>query len=235
MIHINKKTIFQDVYLFNERVKNITIIKDKKMIAENLYIYLQDIVLKWYVFELTDMKKHLLKLSLNEWHQVLLSRFKKSSAIAFTTITTEKYTMSDVYRRRKSHEYAQIILCEVRSAKMIFIYNQLFLIYNEIDLKLRRNLKSFEFKTMINAWLQQLNRYKEIWFDLIMKDRQRSFNSIKWSFNNVFNIIFIKECNQQSNKDWSDDWNSDQYSSNFQLNFQRQFQSYDFQNSRSFY
>jgi len=46
MIHINKKTIFQDVYLFNERVKNITIIKDKKMIAENLYIYLQDIVLK---------------------------------------------------------------------------------------------------------------------------------------------------------------------------------------------
>jgi len=59
--------------------------------------------------------------------------------------------MSDVYRRRKPREYAQIILREVRSAKMIFIYNQLFLIYNEIDLKLRRNLKPFELKTTINA------------------------------------------------------------------------------------
>jgi len=46
MIHINKKTIFQDVYLFNERVKNIAVIKDEKIIAENLYICLQDIALK---------------------------------------------------------------------------------------------------------------------------------------------------------------------------------------------
>ncbi len=171
MIHINKKTIFQDVHLFNERVKNIAVIKDEKMIAENLYICLRNIALKWYVFELTDMKKCLLKLSLDKWHWALLSWFKKSSAIAFTTITTEKYTMSDVYRWRESCEYAQIILREVRSAKMIFIYNQLFLIYNEIDLKLRRNLKSFELKTTINAWLQQLHQYKEMWFDLTMKDK----------------------------------------------------------------
>jgi len=68
VIHINKKTIFQNVHLFNERVKNIAVIKDEKMIAENLYIYLQDIALKWYVFKLTDMKKRLLKLSLDEWH-----------------------------------------------------------------------------------------------------------------------------------------------------------------------
>jgi len=220
MIHIDKKTIFRDVHLFNERVKNIAVIKDKKMIAENLYIYLRDIALRWYVFKLTDMKKRLFKLSLDKWHWALLSRFKKSSAIALITITTEKYTMSNVYQRRKSREYAQIILRKVRSAEMISIYNQLFLIYNEIDLKLRRDLKSFKLKTMINAWLQQLNQYKEMWFDLVMRDRQRSFNSIEWLFNNVFNIIFIKERNQQSNKDQSDDWNSDQYSSNFQPNFQ---------------
>ncbi len=171
MIHINKKTIFRDIHLFNERVKNIAVIKDEKMIAENLYICLWDIALKWYVFKLTDMKKRLLKLLLDEWHWTLLSQFKKSSVIAFTTITTEKYIMSDVYQRRESREYAQIILREVRSAKIIFIYNQLFLIYNEIDLKLQRNLKSLELKTMINDWLQQLNWYKEMWFDLIMRDK----------------------------------------------------------------
>ncbi len=143
--------------------------------------------------------------------------------------------MSDVYRWRESHEYAQIILHEVRFVKMIFIYNQLFLIYNEINLKLRRNLKSFELKTTINAWLQQLNQYKEMWFDLVMRDKQCSFDSIEQSSNNVSNIIFIKERNQQSNKDQSDDRNLDQYSSNFQSNFQQQFQSYDFQNSRSSY
>ncbi len=66
MIHIGKKTIFRDVHLFNERVKDIAVIKSEKMIAENLYTCLQDIALKWYVSELTDMKKRLLKLSLEE-------------------------------------------------------------------------------------------------------------------------------------------------------------------------
>jgi len=46
MIHIGKKTIFRDVHLFNERVKNIAAIKDEKMIAENLYTCLRDIALK---------------------------------------------------------------------------------------------------------------------------------------------------------------------------------------------
>ncbi len=151
MIHTGKETIFRDVHLFNERVKDIAVIKDEKMIAENLYTCLRGIALEWYVSELTDMEKRLLKLSLDEWHRALLSRFKKSPAIALTTITTEKYTMSDAYRRREPREYAQIILREARSAEMTSTYNQLFLIYNEIDLELRRDLEPSEPKTTINA------------------------------------------------------------------------------------
>ncbi len=234
MIHIGKKTIFRDVHLFNERVKDIAVIKSEKMIAENLYTCLQDIALKWYVSELTDMKKRLLKLSLEEWHRALLSRFKKSSAAALIIITTEKYTIIDAHRRRELREYAQIILREIKSAKMTSTYNQLFLIYNEIDLKLRRNLKSFESKTTINAWLQQLDRYKEIWFDLIMRDRQRSFDNER-SSNNISNIAANKDRNQRENRDRSDSRNTGQYSSNFQPNFQRQFQSYDFQNQKASY
>ncbi len=74
-----------------------------------------------------------------------------------------------------------------------------------------------------------------MWFDLAMRDRQRSFDSIERSSNNVSNIISIKERNQRSNRDRSDGRNPGQYSSNFQPNFQRQFQSYGFQNSRSSY
>ncbi len=56
MIHINKKTIFWNIHLFNKRVKDIAVIKSEKMIVENLYTCLQNIALKWYVFELTNMK-----------------------------------------------------------------------------------------------------------------------------------------------------------------------------------
>ncbi len=73
-----------------------------------------------------------------------------------------------------------------------------------------------------------------MWFDLIMRDRERSFDNER-SSNNISNIAANKDRNQRENRDRSDSRNTGQYSSNFQPNFQRQFQSYDFQNQKASY
>lgn len=150
MIHTDRDTVFRDVHLFNKRVKNLATTKSNKLIAENLYTCLRDIVLKWYTSELFDMKKRLLKLSLKKWTDALTTSFKKSSSVTLIIIITKKYIMNNVYRRRESRQYAQVILCDVKSAEMNFVYNQLFLIYNDIDLELWRDLKSSESITTLN-------------------------------------------------------------------------------------
>lgn len=123
MIYTRRDTIFRDVHLFNERVKDVAAIKFEKLVAKNLYICLRDTALKWYTSKLFDMKKRLLKLLLKEWTNALMSRFKKSSSVTLIIIIIEKYIMNDAYRRQESRAYAQIILRDVKLAKMSFIYN----------------------------------------------------------------------------------------------------------------
>lgn len=41
--HVNKNTYFRDIYLFIERIKNITIVKNANLLRNNLYICLCDI------------------------------------------------------------------------------------------------------------------------------------------------------------------------------------------------
>ena len=43
--HIEKNIYFQDVHLFIERIKDITVIKNAKMIKNHFYTYFRNIVL----------------------------------------------------------------------------------------------------------------------------------------------------------------------------------------------
>ena len=70
--------------------------------------------------------------------------------------------MKDARRHRESCEYAQIILRAVKSTKLNFIFNQLSIIYNDIDLKFQRNLMISTLVIKINDFLCDMNNRKYI-------------------------------------------------------------------------
>ena len=77
------------------------------------------------------------------------------------TIIRRKYIMNNVKRRKKSIKYAQIIIRTVKSAKMS-MYNQIYLIYNELDLKFRKNLSiSLKFIDMNIFFFKLKKKYDE--------------------------------------------------------------------------
>ena len=78
-----------------------------------------------------------------------------------TIVTRKKYIMNNAKRRKESIEYAQIITRAVKSADMS-TYNQIYLIYNELDLKFRKNLFLFTKFTDMNTFLSKLKTKKEI-------------------------------------------------------------------------
>ena len=93
--------------------------------------------------------------------KVLFKKFRQSLSIVMITVIRKKYIMNDAKRRKESIEYAQIIIRVVRSAKT-FVYNQIYLIYNELNLKFRRDLSiSLKFIDM-NSFISKLNVKKEI-------------------------------------------------------------------------
>jgi len=165
----------------------------------------------------------------NKWIHALIKRFRKQSCIALNMIIKERYIMKDVQHHQESCKYAQIILRAVKSTKLNFIFNQLSIIYNDIDLKFQRNRMISTLVIKINDFLHDKNNRKYIWWELAAKYRENIKSSIS-----TLDINRSTESSNQRSNDQHDNKDIDQYdSSNSQSNFQRQFQS-DFKQTSRF-
>ena len=170
--HTGKDTYFRDVHLFIERIKDMAAIKSAEMVRNNLYTCLRGTALAWYTGVLTDDQKRLLKYGegVNEWVLALLKRFKESPSTAMATVTKERYTLDDARRKREPFEFAQMIIRAAKSTGMT-TYSQIYLIYNGIELEFRRDLTKPTESTTMEAFLQELEDNKEIWWDLGARHR----------------------------------------------------------------
>jgi hypothetical protein len=79
-----------------------------------------------------------------------------------TSLVKEKYVMKNVRRRRESKEYADVILRAAKSTELISEISQIFLIYNEIDVKLQRNIFMSKANTKLNSFLTNLDDRKNV-------------------------------------------------------------------------
>ena len=61
--NFDKNTYFRDIHIFIERIKNIAQIKNDTIVRNNLYICLRETVLTWYISNLKENQKKLIKLS----------------------------------------------------------------------------------------------------------------------------------------------------------------------------
>ena len=91
---------------------------------------------------------------------MLTLRFKESLNVTLNVVLYERYTLRNVINRRKSREYEQKILRIIKDADLADVKNQLNIIYNEIDLNLRRNIRRSRIDAIVNAFLIDLNEFK---------------------------------------------------------------------------
>jgi hypothetical protein len=79
-----------------------------------------------------------------------------------TSLMKKKYIVKNVKRRRESRKYAEMILRVAKSTELISKINQIFLIYNEIDVKFQRNLSMSKIDTKLNNFLIDLDDKKNV-------------------------------------------------------------------------
>ena len=174
--HAGKDTYFRDVHVFIERVKDMATIKGGESVRTNLYSCLRGIALEWYTSTLTEEQKFYVKHgeNIDHWAKILLKRWKESPSTALATVTRERYTMDDARRRREPNEYAQTIIRAARSAEMSS-YNQIYLIYNGLDLEFRRDLHTPSGATDMHSFLNEIEEKKEIWWALGARNRGSAY------------------------------------------------------------
>ena len=171
MEHAGKDTIFRDVHLFVERVKDIAAVKGDELVRQNLSTCLKGMALTWYTSELIPDQKRLLKLGhgIEEWEQKLVARFKERPNIAMATIVQERYTMLDARNRREPRKYAGVITRAAKSAELGTTAHIMMLIYNGLDLEFQRDLPTPSLTTLFEQFLQQLDDRKDIWWGLALR------------------------------------------------------------------
>jgi hypothetical protein len=181
--HAEKNIYFRNVHLFLKRVKDVAKVKDAAQIRKNLFTCLRELTLQWYIFELFENIKNLLRYDndVEYWKKKLIKRFKKSVNVTMTSLVKEKYTLKDARRKRKSRKYAEVILRATKFAELISKISQIFLIYNEIDVKFQRDLSMLKIDIKLNSFLTNLNDKKNVWWQLT--ERKRSENSYESSTN----------------------------------------------------
>ena len=164
MKYASKNTYFKDVHVFLDRVKNIVTIKNVDLVRSNLFTCLRDQILIWYISKLTDEKRRLLKYknNLDKWITFLIAQFRKFFVKIMKVIIDERYIIQDARRKRESREYAQTIVKIAKSTKLS-IYNQLQIIWNDLDIKFQQDLFMSKNNITLNIFLKNLNNRKEIW------------------------------------------------------------------------
>jgi hypothetical protein len=196
--HTEKNIYFKDVKFFLKRMKNVAKVKHAAQIRENLFTCLKELTLQWYTSKLFENIKNLLRYDndVRYWKKKLLKRFKNSASVAMTSLMKKKYTVKDAKRKRKWREYAEVILRAAKFVELISKISQIFLIYNEIDVKFQRDILMSKVDTKLNNFLTNLDHHKNVWWQLVERKRENSYVS-STNTQNQYLYEYIKYDNYQ--------------------------------------
>lgn len=160
---MGKKIYYQNVYLFVERVRDLTLIKRDTLVKTNLNTTLQGAAQSWYTAELSKLEQSSLRSFPNgveEWCFFLIARFKEPSKVALTKLTSEKYTSKDARNRRKPASYVQTIVRHAKATNINKTLNQLTFAHKGIAPELKVFVNPPNKSTSISSFIKTLELKK---------------------------------------------------------------------------
>ena len=129
VINLSKHVFYKDVYAFVNKLKNVSVIRKENKLRVVIFQCLRNIVFIWHSTELFDVEKKIYKdMSLQNWCNVLIKRFKKRASATLNYLQSIKYTLKDAKKHKDSRIFAQNLFKHVKIVNFISIYNQFILI-----------------------------------------------------------------------------------------------------------
>lgn len=86
------------------------------------------------------------------------------------------YGLKDI-RHISPCAFIQQMLHLAKSAEMTSVYNQLYLIWNQFDVNLRRDIPESRSSTTIGQFLNQVDSKTSIWLEMSQRQQQRQWQN----------------------------------------------------------
>ena len=141
VINLKKHVFYRNVYAFVNRLKNVSFIRKEDKLRVVIFQCFRNIVFIWHSTELFEIEKKIYRdMSLQNWCNVLIKRFKKRVSAALNYLQSIKYTLKDAKKHRNFRIFAQDLFKHVKVASLISVYNQLILIWNNLNWQFRQHV-----------------------------------------------------------------------------------------------
>ena len=145
---------------------------DEKIIESFVIAYLRDEILKWYIVEIDDDYRDLLRdVKFDNWNRILINRFKIRVFVVLSRLINQKYSLNDIKRITFKAWFLQMFRY-VKIVNFLDIFNQLIMIWNRIDVLFRRDIFESNSQIIIKRFLKNIDVKISIWYEMI--DRQIS-------------------------------------------------------------
>ena len=245
--HIDSSIIFaekfiwyRDVYVFIDRLKKMTFLRDDAKLLIVVFHCIKNIAFYWHTYEFSKEKKKFFRnrVTLDDWYRYFIRRFKKRIFTALIKFQSQRYTMTNARDQKNSRVFVQNIYRHFKIVEFDFVFNQNMMTWNNMNWKFRRDISESIATTSKQIFFDQLNNKAEIWYDMTKhfdRDQQISF------FSNVDNRKiqnnkqnFDKQKNRTKKRF---DYNQSDYYSQYRFDYYYFFKSfnsiYQYQNKSS--
>lgn len=121
-IEINTYSIEMSLHLWI--VKKVNLFRDKKKLWLIISQCLGNTILIWHSTKLSDVEKNIYRnMSLQNWCNVLIKRFKKRISAILNYLQFAKYTLQNVRMHKNFKNFAQNLFRHVKTISLISVYN----------------------------------------------------------------------------------------------------------------
>lgn len=165
IVSVGKDIYYRNVILFVERIRDLASVKGAALIRSNINITLGGSALAWYTAELSNIERIGFRADENgvgEWCRALTTRFKESTGVALSHLTSEKYTFHDARTRREPTGYVQAVIRHSKAVNINKVGNQLTFAYQSIAAELRAFIDLPSAFTTVISFIQILKLKKDI-------------------------------------------------------------------------
>ena len=135
VVNAGKHAYYLDIFVFVDRLNELSRKYGQYVVQDVIPSCLQGSALTWWTTEVDNSTKTILEASteLQPWIDLLIKTFRTNPAQALSALTRSRYTLRDLHMGMTPRTWIHGQLSLARSADLGSTYNQLTMIWNQMD------------------------------------------------------------------------------------------------------
>ena len=176
IVSVGRHVYYRDMFVWIDHLKDLVKNHSEEELRPMVTQAFRGGVLVWYLTELSELEKDLLReATMERWYQAIAKRFKQRGPEAQDALDRCAYTLQDARNGRTPRAYVQDIIRHAKATGLP-LYNQLLLAYTKMHPKFRVHLFEPNFNTSLSAFLDMLDSKANAFHD-IARDELGSRNT----------------------------------------------------------